>query len=359
MEPYISGNQRDVRMSERSDLLASIANTIKTYRAGEIPIPTPEHVDRWASQFTTANQLPLLREFAFVVDNSFVTRDNVVDFLRHLVMNTKLAGADPREYWSKTNFLSVQKDGVSQVEMLKLLDECLQQQLNLKLADCGDPSGDYIYLDDMMCTGSRVASDIEAWIANEAPATANVQVILVVMHTSASDYLQRVRLKQAIQQSGKAIKIHYWRALEIENQKANRNNSGVYWPVALPGDQATQEYAAAQKFPFVGRDPGGKSQFFSSEAGRQVLESEFLLAGMKIRSQHVTPKPVLKPLGFGGFGVGFGSTLATYRNCPNNSPLAIWWGEGAKSGALQWYPLLPRKTYSSPENVFRAFKLSR
>jgi len=38
-------------MSERSDLLKSIANTIKDYRAGEIAEATPEHVDRWVKQF--------------------------------------------------------------------------------------------------------------------------------------------------------------------------------------------------------------------------------------------------------------------------------------------------------------------
>jgi hypothetical protein len=33
-------------MAERDDLLASIASTIRDYRAGEIAEPTPEHVDR-------------------------------------------------------------------------------------------------------------------------------------------------------------------------------------------------------------------------------------------------------------------------------------------------------------------------
>ena len=344
---------RDANMTERSDLLVSIANTIQTYRSGEIPMPTPAHVDRWASQFTSSQQLPLLREYAFVVAKSFFTRDKVVRFLNTLVTTANLVGADPAKYWSRANFLSVQKDGVSQREMLHLFDECLQQQLNVKIADCGDPLGDFIYLDDIMCTGNRVATDIEAWIANDAPAEANLHIILAVMHTSASDYLQRTRLKGAIKTSGKAIKIKYWRALEIENQKASKNNSDVFWPTILPIDPDMQAYVASQRFPFEARVMGGNYSFFSSEAGRQVLESEFLIAGMKIRSQHSEPKPILKPLGYGGFGVGFGSTLATYRNCPNNAPLAMWWGAGAETGALQWYPLLPRKTYSSAQNVFR------
>jgi hypothetical protein len=340
-------------MSERSDLLAAVADTIKTYREGEIDQPTPCHVDRWVSQFSHSSQLEFLREFAFVINKSFVTRAHVVGFLDRLVTNDRLAGASPVEYWSKVNFLSVQKDGVSQCEMLKLFGESLRQQLNLRIEECGDASGDFLYLDDIMFTGNRAATDLEEWIANAAPKKAVLQIVMVVMYTSASDYLRRTRLRQAVEKSGKEIKITHWRAFEIENQKASRNNSGVYWPIALPGDPAMKEYAEAQRFPFVARVPGGTSPFFSTEAGRQVLENELLIAGMKIRSQHSEPKPFLKPLGFGGFGVGFGATLATYRNCPNNAPLAVWWGEGASSGALQWYPLLPRKTYSSPENAFK------
>lgn len=59
------------------------------------------------------------------------------------------------------------------------------------------------------------------------------------------------------------------------------------------------------------------------------------------------------PLSFSPFGVGFGSMIATYRNCPNNCPLSMWWGDPeATSGALHWYPLLQREGYSSARNVF-------
>ena len=104
------------------------------------------------------------------------------------------------------------------------------------------------------------------------------------------------------------------------------------------------------------RNAGGALGVFSSEAGRQLLESEFLIAGVKIRTLTQSPKDFIRPLGLGNFGVGFGSLLVTYRNCPNNCPLALWWGDPeATSGALHWYPLLSRKTYAAPENVFNVF----
>nr|WP_278502713.1 hypothetical protein [Brucella intermedia] len=116
-------------MSERDDLLESIANEIKTYRRGELAEPTPAHVDRWASQFTPANQLAFLREFDHVAKQSFITKKNVKDFLRNLVTNEKLAGDDPASYWESAHFLRIQQNGQSQKEMLKLFAKCLDDEL--------------------------------------------------------------------------------------------------------------------------------------------------------------------------------------------------------------------------------------
>ena len=43
-------------MSQRNELLASIANTIQDYRGGSIPQPIPDHVERWVQQFDANNQ---------------------------------------------------------------------------------------------------------------------------------------------------------------------------------------------------------------------------------------------------------------------------------------------------------------
>jgi len=341
-------------MSERDDLLVSVANEIKTYRKGDLPEPMPGHVDRWLRQFTPAQQLPFLREFAHVIKQTFITRKNVKDFLRHLVTNQKLAGSDPTAYWSSANFLNIQQNGQSQKAMLKLFAKCLKDECGLDLDDCGEDGGDFIYLDDVMFSGNRVGNDMERWINEDAPAVAKVQVIVAAWHTGGLFLVQR-KLKDIIANSGKKITITYWHALEVENRKAYKNSSGVLWPTAIPNVAEVQTYMALpSKFPFEPRQPGTTViEPFSSEAGRQVLESEFFIAGAKIRAMSENPKPSIRPLGFSPFGVGFGSMIATYRNCPNNCPLAMWWGDPeATSGALHWYPLLQRETYSSAGNVF-------
>lgn len=341
-------------MSERDDLLASVAETIKTYRNGEIPEPTSEHVNRWLNQFTPANQLPFLREFDQVIKHSFCTQQNVESFLRHLVSNVKLAGANPAAYWSSANFLRIQQKGRSQKEMLKRFATCLKDECGLDLDGCGQVGGDFIYLDDLMFSGNRVGNDLEPWIINEAPQSATVHVIVAALY-SGGRFLVDKRLKAVVKQSGKQISIQYWRAVEIENRKWYKNSSGVLWPTTIPDVPEVNAYMALpSRFPFEPRQPIAQViKPFFSEAGRQLLESEFLIAGAKIRSMSENPKPNIRPLGFSPFGVGFGATLVTYRNCPNNCPLAIWWGDPeATSGALHWYPLLPREGYSSLRYIF-------
>ena len=343
-------------MSEREELLASVANTIKTYRVGEIE-PTPEHVDRWLNQFTPAQQLPFLREFDHVIKQGFCTQESVVGFLRKLVSNTKLAGADPVAYWSAANILNIQQNGQSQKEMLQLFATCLKEECHLDLGTCGKPGGEFICLDDVLFSGNRVGNDLEPWIINDAPQSATVHVIVAAQYSSGT-YLVGRRLTEIVRQSGKQITIRYWRAFEIENQKRYKNRSGVLWPVGIPNDAEVQAYIALpSKFPFEPRQSiASVASPFSSEAGRQVLESEFLIAGAKIRALSENPKQSMRPLGFSPFGIGFGAMIATYRNCPNNCPLAIWWGDPeATSGALHWYPLLPREGYSSMRNIFNDF----
>jgi len=342
-------------VSEKSDLLASIAKTISGYRAGEIVQPA-DHVGRWAGQFTSANLVPFLREFDHVIRQSYLTEKVVGEFLAKVVSTEKLAGKSPKAYWSRANFLRIQKAGQSQKSMLGQFGSILLEQFGLNIAKCGSDDGDFIYLDDVIFSGGRVGDDLKSWIIDKAPNNANVHVI-VLAYYRYGEYSAKNNVQKAIREAAKNIRITYWRLHELENRKFYKDSSDVLWPTTVPQLPDVEAYVASEKrFPLEPRKPGGPLGMFSSEHGRQILESEFLIAGVKIRSLTQTPKDVIRPLGLGHFGVGFGSLIATYRNCPNNCPLGIWWGDPkATSGALHWYPLLPRKTYASAENCFNAF----
>jgi len=337
-------------VTDRKKLLGSIARITADYRAGDLPQLTADHVARWVRQFSAEVQLPLLKELDHVLSRTYFARATVKEFFSRQIAHKQLAGDKPRDYWRKAHFLNIQQNGHSQAEIGQLFGEALKAQCNLDIEKCGADGGEYIYLDDVLFTGGRIGSDLSSWIADAAPAQGIVDVLVIAAHR-LGEWQCAERLKKDAKKAGKDLQFKFWAALRVENRKRYRSASEVLWPAAVPDDAALKVYMAdEQKFPFEPREPEGTLEhpIFSSEDGRQLLERELLLAGLRIRSFSQNPSKVLRPLGFSPFGLGFGSMIVTYRNCPNNVPLALWWGDAdAEAGHpfSKWYPLLPRKTY--------------
>ncbi|SDP94524.1 hypothetical protein SAMN05216303_1154 [Rhodoferax sp. OV413] len=339
-------------MKTRAELLQSIANTIQDYRAGEIPQPTPTHVDRWVRQFDSDVQIPLLTELDFALDKTYFSKNVVAKFFANQIQHKEITGDNPREFWRHANFLSIQAHGQSQGEILALFDDALNVHCGIPVSDCGSDDGPFFYLDDVLFSGGRIGSDLRVWIQNEAPTKATVHILVIGTHR-LGEWQTIKGLKAAAEQVGKTITFTCWAAVRFENRKAYKNKSEVLWPAAVPNNAAVGAYMALEtRFPFEPRQAGCilENKIFSGESGRQVLERELLIAGVKIRAGCKDPKTSMRPLGFSAFGLGFGSTIVTYRNCPNNAPLPLWWGDAtATSGAMHWYPLLPRKTYAQSD----------
>ncbi len=330
---------------------------IGSYRSGEIPAPTPEHVDKWVRQFPKAVRRPILRELDHVLRKTYISREAASDFLDEVLTAKKLVGEDAPTFWRTVNFLDCQQKGASQHEMLEFMGTRLKATHGVDIEECGTPSGPFVYLDDAIFTGGRVGDDLERWTRSESPPKATVHVIVMATHT-LSDYQVKQRLQGAAAEAGKEVDFEFWCSETFENRLKYKNNSEVLWPIELPDDSRVAAYAAVKtKFPWVPRVPGGKLGPFSSESGRQLLEREFVLAGVKIRASYEDPSTALRPLGFSPFGLGFGSMTVTFRNCPNNAPLALWWGNLDGSGPAHfnnWYPLFPRKTYQDDGEWFDA-----
>jgi hypothetical protein len=337
---------------DRQELLASIATMIADYRRGDIPEPNANHVERWIDQFDEDVQLPLMRELSHTLVSSFFA---------HHIRHDGLAGADPCRFWREAHLLNIQQQGRSQSEIRDLFGRALEEQCGIEsLDDCGSANGAFIYLDDVLFTGSRIGNDLAAWIVADAPTNATVHILVIATHRFG-EWKCSERLKNEAAKANRRIAFNIWAALRLENRVHYQSSSEVLWPAVIPDDDALKAYVAEeQRFPFKPRMPGGKLEhdLFSSEAGRQLLEREFLLAGMRIRSFCRDPSRSLRPLGFSPFGLGFGSTIVTYRNCPNNAPLALWWGnpDAPKHHPFsKWYPLLPRSTYGQEDEFNDAF----
>jgi hypothetical protein len=326
-------------MTKRSSLLNSIVGTVADYRNGEIDAPTPRHVDTWIRQFDGEVQVPMLEELDHVLKQTYTSKATVQEFLSSLVKNRALAGGDPCSFWETVKFLDTQTKGNSQREMLQMFGSLLQDECGLEIDDCGGDPVAYLYLDDGVFTGHTIRNDIISWIQSDAAQDARVHVVAMALHR-LGQYYAETGIKQAAQDAGKKIDVRWWSGVEVEDRKTYVNSSDVLRPTSLPDDELTQEYVRGLTHAPVLRRPGsvGKSKFFSSEEGRHLLEQELLKAGARIRSRCPYLNVYQRPLGDMVLEtLGFGSLLVTFRNCPNNCPLAFWAGD-------PWYPLFPRKT---------------
>jgi hypothetical protein len=336
-------------LTERTDLLESIANTIADYREGEIPKPDSLHVDRWVLQFDAGVQLPILKEMDHVLKATYFRKADAREGIRTLLRTQSLVGDEACGYWKSVNFLDLEsRGGGSQTALLELFSQVLAEECGYGVDACGG-DGAFFYLDDAIFTGGTVGDDLVTWIKDSAPPNARLEVVVLASHTFGK-FKVTERIERDAAREGKAVTFKITSGMQLENRSAYRRSADVLWPTVLPDDAALKEYEESQTYRFQPRTPGGvgSAGVFLSEVGRQILERELLMKGMFIRSVCQNPSPALRPLGFGPFGLGFGSTVVTYRNCPNNTPLALWWGDPDAAPThpfSKWYPLLPRDVH--------------
>ena len=328
-------------MSERNNLVDTIVDIIADYREGDLAAPTVRRVNRWVDQFDAAAQLPILREMAHVLRKTYFSRSGAQAFLAGLFNAEKLVGDDPCTFWNGVKLLDIQRGGASQKEMLALFGTVLENECGLNAANCGEVPHAFLYLDDAIFTGNRVRQDLEAWISGEAPVEATVHVVAIALHEGGRYYANR-KIIETARENNKKIAVKWWRAIQLEDRRAYTDRSDVLRPTSIPDDPLVRSYVAGMKYQPILRKAGsiGGNGIYSSDAGRQVLEQEFLKAGTRIRSMCPNLNKHQRPLGNMLLDtLGFGSLIVTFRNCPNSAPLALWVGD-------PWYPLFPRTTNS-------------
>jgi hypothetical protein len=319
------------------ELLERVAETIADYRAGELPPPDADHVGRWVAQFEQPVREPLLRALAHVLEKTYLSKARCQQFIDMVAASKQLAGEDPAAFWRAVSFLRIQQGGNSQKDMMEMFAAVLKARYGIAKLLQGQ-SGTYIYLDDVSFSGNRVLNDLRAWIVGFAPQAATVYIVVLGSHNSGRSYAN-LNLRRAAREAGKALEFKWKGLTAIEDDLAKPDASDVLRPTSIPADPLVQAYVAAMQHKPGLRTPGtvGKLDLFSSDAGRQLLEHELLKAGCRVREMCPNLPVRHRPLGFSFLEtLGFGTMMVTYRNCPNNAPLALWAGH-------PWYPLFARK----------------
>jgi len=318
----------------RDQNIQTIVNLIADYRRGEIAQPTHQHVENWIRQFPD-QQDEILAELAHVLGQTYLNEANLRNIVGHFVTDAAIVGASPRDFWLSAHLMDAQGGGTSQRHMVGLVREAIAANFGA-LPEPAVPQT-YIYLDDISYSGSRVRQDIVRWVNGAAPDGARLLVFTIGTHRYGHWSVSR-KITEAIDTSGKSIRFQWPAYFMFEDRAYQTDSSDVLRPTETV-DAAVAVYVAQLSRPVIWRNGTNSGPFgvFSSNAGRSVLEQGFLRAGLEVRRLCPNLPPPHRPLGFTNLEMlGFGSTIVTYRNCPNNAPLALW-------AAYPWYPLFPRR----------------
>lgn len=329
-------------MDERENLIQQLINICGEYRRNQIHSFDEAHVSRWLAQFSAESQLNLLRELVFTLQQTYYSEQKIEAEIYAFLNPTE----QRRNFLTSNTFLDIQQRGSSQHDMLQIVSRILTQTYGTPAnINTASPTNTYTYLDDGIFTGKRVEQDIRHWVENQAPERATLYIISLYSHTYGV-YATTNTIQQIIENSQKNIEVIWRTRLEVEDRLFRINTSDVLRPTHSPNEPAVNAYIAQMRYNPAYRTPGspGMRNFFSSEQGRSIMEQEFLKAGVHIRQICPNLNIRQRPLGNSALDtLGFGSMIITYRNCPNNAPLALWVDE-------PWYPLFPRMTNADSEN---------
>lgn len=332
------------------ELLSSISGVIRDYRDGEFGSLDEEHVSRWNHQFPLQDRLVVLEETNRILKRTYITKLEFQSFIKSLVVSEKFASNQPRVFWQHASLANIQINGNSQKELVSLVQSEVEKNYGIA-PRINAVSDHHIYIDDFLFSGTRLVTDMRKWISESAPSQCHVSIVLMGWYQSGIWYVQR-ELKKLARENNKQITFKYWSSEEcrLDNRLSTKDNSHVFWPeqnvMEIP---SIRTYIQRQNRDPVFREFNGIENKIFSIRRRSQYEAAMLSAGVQILSFCQDPSPVVKPLGYSRFdGFGFGSTVFSFRNCPNNNPLAFWWGDPTSSRShpfSRWYPLMQRRAY--------------
>ncbi len=317
--------------------IETIANYLDQYQNRFYDYSHNEHIERWISQFN--NQDIIINELAHIMDKVFIEEHNETTFFENLLQNPKIiADIGPSGSYS---ILNIQRNGISQTIYSRKMQEVFKNVLDEDVPINDFTKSVLIYVDDFMFSGMKARHDIlNLFEENEKK---KVVYIFIGIHSNATYYLSKTFKNEKINNT-------VWRCIPFENTLFKKDFSDVFWP---KNNIRYYQEVINYKERYLDRDLElrsdsstsiGSLELFTSSENREIIENEFLLAGIKIINECNTDIP---PLGVSAFkGIGFGGTAMSYRNIPNNTPICLWWGNPTNSGGLgNWYPLMMRRVY--------------
>lgn len=333
---------------EHNQLCEAISQIILGYADNCYGNNDAAHVNRWVEQFDECERQLVLEETLHVLQNQYITRDKFTELVSTVIDFDKIHGGNPRDFWQNASLLQIQLNGNSQSELNDIFSNILQDKYQVG-SIINNRSLNYFYIDDFIFSGNRLYSDLSDWFERESPRDCKLNIVTLGYYTSGQ-YSTECRLKELFADRNIALEFYRYEECTLENRLRYRNSSERFWPTENVLDDTTVQAYVEEKRPnFTYREvTAHENKVFSSDR-REQYEKIMLKYGIKIVGFPRTNSAVVKPLGYDTYRTfGFGSAVFTFRNCPNNNPLAFWWGDPEAPEYhpfSKWYPLLQRTTY--------------
>lgn len=337
------------------NLAKQIYEIIKDYRNHDGIQISADSVLMWAEQFGD-DQRFMLEELCHLLPQVYFNKEKVKQCLRsnlnELYSHYQYTNLDT--FLSDVEFIHTQGPEKSQSVLLGMLDDIIFEKIGKHLSDYNfTPKSLFVYLDDVLASGGTISRDIINWLKEdnhiESVSNGNIRLVVMVicLHSWGWHFLQ-YQLKMTFPQS-KIGKILWGWNYEIQNHlKLNDQALNIAIPVN-DQPQNVMNYLSnlsADKYEeYAFREPNQPKteSFFTSPENRIRYENLLLQKGLDIIGRiqgpvadNIRPLGMIKPR-YKTFGLG--THFITWRNIPNNSPLAFWW-DVPEHG---WKPLFPPK----------------
>ena len=312
----------------------------------------------WIEQFPLPVRHGLLVALTSTLERTYVWEQGVTKFLEGQVGS--------RSLWSQTFLCHGARRGRSHAWATGVVEASVAKYRGRDLIN---PPGitwrsarNHLFIDDAVFSGGRLREDYCAlWDRSESDAWTprtpadgplSIYILHYVTHTAArADMAEWVETR--LRQRGFDAELKWISSPEhrYEDRPFYSASSDVLWPSELTASARVNERFASVDHTLRRERPmpsDRTSRLFSDPATRRTLEDALLDAGMDILSRMSKRWP---PLGYAGERIserplGFGTLAISFRNCPNNAPLALWWD------TQDWVPLFPRRTYAEAVRIF-------
>jgi hypothetical protein len=355
-----------------------IYDIIKDYREEE-GLMNKERIITWIDQFNPEDRKFVLEEMKHILKQRYISKDKakelVKGILEFLASNYKFSS--PKDFLLQSAFIDNQPEGKSQKVLLKFLDEIIQTEFSISLADCNlNKPKYYIYFDDVLCTGDTLVKGLTKNTAESKgwfyKTDNNGKTNLTIFKENESILVlayfcvHKINVKKAyhriwIDLGRQHVETLYswneefsiWDDVDNANSKLN-----FIFPTENIIDNEIKECQVQieNKIRNLGFNTTGKIRyrepskpnietFFTSSSNRERFEKIILAKSIEIynRTDKLKNEPRAKPLGYGlhaDISFGFGALIFTWRNVPFNVPLVFWYHDHG------WFPLFERKFVS-------------